>query len=432
MEFNKKIIATNFSWLLIEKFLKIFGIFAVNILLVPFLSISNYGLLNYGIAINLLIFAGVTSYRDNLLKLLSQDLKLGLDKIVGLTLFRLILIMLFYCLSTLLFENSEVFFIIFGAVVNLTDLPECYWQSQNKMNIPVISKVVVLVIFSILKIYSITVLKSFNTFCLFFFFENVTNTIVSYILLATKINLVKCISLYSFLDTFRFLNASKSLILSNTISVAYLKLDQIMIKQVLGEAVLGYYGLVININELVHAFPFILSTALAPSIFSSSNEDKLLQKFKSLLLNVSIIGLACVVLINILYPLVLYFLHQEWKNVFIMPIVSVGTFVLFQCYLVSKYLVFKGYLRQFLMRSLIATLFAITLNYFLMKHFGIIVCAITFTLNQIFVGLLSNYLLRDNKIFKIQIEAYSNLFKVNSYLDFKNTMLSLLKSRSII
>ena len=69
------------------------------------------------------------------------------------------------------------------------------------------------------------------------------------------------------------LNDSWPLILSGVVITIYMKIDQVMIKQMLGNSEVGYYAAAVRLCEAWYFLPTIITTSLFPAIVKASKID---------------------------------------------------------------------------------------------------------------------------------------------------------------
>lgn len=414
MIINKNILLKNFSWLFIEKITRMASVFLVNLLVIRYINLADYGLLNYGLAINLFLIAILTHFRDNLIKVFNDKKEISLvifNLLICLRIFVAILLCFFFYL--IFQKDFSTYLIIISSIINLSDLCEYYFHSKNKMKEIVIIKIITYLIFGTLKIIALVLYKSYELFCFLFVIESIFLNLLSFTILFKEVKLKFSKFKKREFEIFKmFLLQSFPLLLNSILTVSYMRFDQIIIKKYLGNNELGFYSLIININEVVQSIPFIISLSLAPTLFSIKFRNLNFIKIEKYLKLLFILGIILILLSNLGFFILCKILDLEIINVWIMPLVSIGTLITFQSYFISKIIMHSGYLKQFMKRSLVVSFISIVLNIWLIPKFGLLTCAIVYLLSQWYIGFWSNFLLPEKDISKTQLNSFRRLLSL--------------------
>ena len=183
------------------------------------------------------------------------------------------------------------------------------------------------------------------------------------------------------------LKHSWPLLLSTATGVIYMRIDQVMIKEMLGNTEVGYYAVAARLSEIWYFFPMIISSTLLPAIIrskkvSESHYMNRLQKYYTFMIWSSIllcIGMNVISyhLVTILYgeayaPAVIVLIIYMWQLV----IISMG--VPFGNWLIAENL--QIYTIAF---SAVGAIVNVVLNYFLIKKIGISGAAIATVISPI-------------------------------------------------
>ncbi len=72
----------------------------------------------------------------------------------------------------------------------------------------------------------------------------------------------------------KFLKNSWPLIFSGAFVSIYIRIDQIMINEMVSSSAVGYYSAAVSICEILYFFPMIINTSLFPAIIQSQQSDK--------------------------------------------------------------------------------------------------------------------------------------------------------------
>lgn len=300
---NLRKIIGNTGWLFSEKIFQMgFGLL-VGAWVARYLGTEKFGTLNYVIA---------------LVALLSPVAKLGLDQIVVRDIARdrnckedtlgtsfllklgasfLTLMLVLVTIATLKPGNSEVLWltgiISAGTVFKSFDSIEYWFRSQVQAKYVVWARNSAYIAINIVKIILIQLQAPLVTFAIALAVEQVlaaVGMIIAYqltgnLIRAWKVNWVRIRSL---------LKDSYPLILSGIVIAIYMRIDQIMLGQMVGEAAVGVYSVAVKISELWYFIPNAIINSVFPSIVQAKEAGdavyyKRLQKIFNLLVTMSYI-----------------------------------------------------------------------------------------------------------------------------------------------
>jgi O-antigen/teichoic acid export membrane protein len=378
----------NTAWLLSEKILRIFSSLVVGIWVTRYLGPSDFGVLAYAQSY-VALFASIATFGLNeiLVRELIRNEKEE-NEILATSLFirflGAITALILLCI-TLFFSSSSkntiliIFIIAFSILFKSLDVFVFYFQSKVLSKYVVFSNLISNLISSILKIVLIIydaplvsfayvlVLDSLilSFFLSFFFFKNTKIHIKDFVLKKmTAILLLK---------------DSWPLLLSGLVVTISLKVDQLMISWILGDAAVGKYAAASRLSEAWYFIPMAISGSLFPAIIKAKKIDKELYiKRLQMLLNLMVVlALSIAIpmtflsdwLVNILYGAEFFesgnvLMIHIWSGVFIFLSIANGS------WLINENL----QIYYFIFMTLGAVLNVI-LNYVFIDIFGIVAAA---------------------------------------------------------
>lgn len=272
----------NTSWMFGEQVLRIVAGLFVGIYVARYLGPEQFGIYSYAIAFVALF--GVIA-------------KLGLDGIVVRdlvnhpekrdtylgTAFWLKLFGALLTLATLTIAvrftgndattNLYVFIIASGLIFQSFEVVDSYFQSRVLSKYVSIAKLIQLVLSSALKLYFIFIQAGLFWFVLVSLIDQITLALtLAFAYWRQKIG--------GFLGRFEvgtakaMLKNSWPLILSGIAIVLYMRIDQIMIKEMLGEREVGLYSAAVRLSEAWYFVPVIITTSLFPAIVNARKTDQ--------------------------------------------------------------------------------------------------------------------------------------------------------------
>jgi len=385
----------NTSWLFGEKILRmVVGLF-VGIWVARYLGPEKFGLFSYATSFVGLFTAFATLGLDGIVvrELVKDESRK--DELLG-TAFWLKLMGAFTVLCFLAIainftsndaDTNILIFIIASAMIfqsfNVVDM---YFQAKVESKFIVYANVLSLFISSLTKIILILneapleafawviLFDSFILACgfLYFFFKNSTFKIQH-----LKFKKETAISL---------LKDSYPLIFSTMLVSIYMKVDQIMIKEMMDTQAVGYYAAAFRIISALFIIPTVIATSLFPSIIHAKKVnnklyDDRIQKLYTLLLWFSLIISSVIYIlsqdiVNLLYGQEFFMAGTllgilTWNFVFI-SLSSIH----------GKWLTVEGLLKYVMIYSSLGLLTNIVANYFFIKEYGIVGAAYATLLSQ--------------------------------------------------
>ena len=276
----------NTSWMLAEQMLRIISGLFVGVWIARYLGPEQFGILSYVIAFTS-IFGGIAKLgldavmvRELVNNPEKRDIYLGTAfwlKVLGAFIVMGLIGIIVPFTSNDPRTNVFIFIIAAGLIFQSFEVVEFYFQSQVRAKIVSTCKIIQLVSSSLIKIYFISVGAELIYFVVIVAFD-VFALAVSYSI-AYKINgnrdFYKCFNIGV---AKKLLHSSWPLMLSAVVVIIYMRIDQIMIKEMLGEYEAGIYSAAIKLSEIFYFIPILITTSLFPAILASKKESEKLYK----------------------------------------------------------------------------------------------------------------------------------------------------------
>jgi len=265
-----------------EKLIRMAVNFVVGVFMARKLGPEGYGLLNYGLSM-VALFGIVSS--------------LGLDEIIvrnlvrdpsrrdgllgttfGLRLASAVLILVLAPLvSCLINPDRESFFIVliiaFGPVFQSCLVINHFFQSRVEARYSSIALGISFGAATFLKVFLLCFYANVFLFAAAYLLEYVAMAI-AFITMYEKRG--HHVSLWGFRkdEASALLKDALPLIFSGSLMVVYSRIDQVMIKSMLGNEAVGYYSVSVTLTEAWHVIPFVLTASLFPAIIESKENDE--------------------------------------------------------------------------------------------------------------------------------------------------------------
>lgn len=313
-------ILNNISWLTVDKFLRLGIALVVGVWVARYLGPEQFGVLSYAIAF-VGLFGAVASLglqgvvvRDLVKNPQSSGVILGTGwrlQIFGALIAFGAIVISYYFLG---FDDGVTRVIVsvlgFALIFRSSDIFRYWFESHLESKYVVWVENSVLIIGSCLRLLLIFLKAPIIAFVWILFFESLLIALVLAIVYSKK---SKGFLTWSFSNTRarELLHDSWPLMLSGVAIMIYMRIDQVMLGQMLGNKSVGIYAAALRISEVWYLFPTMISASIFPALvmLKNSNKDiylKRIQQFLNLLVLFSVaIGIFTTLfanqLVNILY-----------------------------------------------------------------------------------------------------------------------------------
>jgi len=373
----------NTSWMFFGRFFTLGISFFIGIYIARYLGPSNYGLLAY-VTSFVGLFGFITSFGiDNIVsrEIIKDHNKK--DELIGTAFYMKIIGSIIAIIAVIiisLITTKDIFTLGLIWIFSLTFIPqafniiEIYFQSQVLSKKVVTAQIISNIISAILKIFVITLGKGIFWLMIIFIIEAF---IYAIILLFSFRNFGNHIQNWKFDTTVSksLLKDSWPLMLSTVAIGIYMKIDQVMIKNMLGNEQVGIYAVAAKLSEVWYFIPAIICTSLFPSIIQAMNTSKELfeNRMKKLYFIMFWLSISIATFITI-------FSHLIIKILFGMA--YMGAVTTLQIYVwagvgvslgfaMTQYLIAKNYTRIFFAVTIFGAITNIILNLILIPKYGI-------------------------------------------------------------
>lgn len=406
---------SNAFWSFLEKFVKFIAEVSVGFYFARSIGVSDFGTFNYAISISIL-FQGISTL--GLSEIVTRELvnkRADESRIINTALgARLAAALLCVATINILSWNEDpivrhtIFAISLSLIFRSFEVIIYYFQSVVKLQIVSKTQIVITLIISLVKVYLILVQAPLSSFAWAYSMEWLIISLallILYFRTKGKVN-------FSFsgrhlkglmMDAWPLLSASVAINL-------YMRIDQIMIRELIGDVENGYYSAALRLTEIWYVIPMVIGSVFFPAILNAKNRDTALyyNRFRmlntflfwaSFLLAVIISPLSEFIIVNLYnksYQLAAPILSiQIWSGIFTFLGVA-GTY----------WLMAENLQLYSLLRTLIALAINLTFNFFLIPVYGGLGAAISSLFTQAFAATLSLLLFRKTrKLFFIQIHG---------------------------
>ncbi|WP_061207190.1 flippase [Leptospira santarosai] len=206
------------------------------------------------------------------------------------------------------------------------------------------------------------------------------------------------------------LRDSWMLLLSGLAVIVYMRIDQIMIGQMLGNEAVGVYTAAVKISEVWYFIPMTVVSSIFPAILKAKEFNQKLYLERLGLLHSAMFVLALVIAIPMTFlsdPIIRLFFGEKFSEAGTVLAIHIwaGIFV-FLGVASSRYYLTENLPKEELYKSISGCLANIVLNYFFIPLYGIKGAAIATVISQFIASTLFNLLFkRTREVFFIQLES---------------------------
>lgn len=409
----------NTAWLMGEKVLRMFMGLFVGIWVARYLGPEQFGLLSYAQSFVFLFTAIATLGLDSIVvRELVKD-NSQRNALLG-TAFTLKLIGSL-CILPLLwlgvqptsndsYTNLLIFIIASGTIFQSFNVIDFYYQSSVLSKYVAFANTITLAISSIIKIVLILNESSLLAFAIVGVFDTVILALGLIYFYWQKTHHSLREWQFDKVVAKRLLKDSWPLILSSVMISLYMKIDQVMIKEMLDNNAVGQYAAAVRISEAWYFLPMAICSSIFPAIINAKKVSEVLyyQRLQRLYSIMVWLGIAVALPVTFMSDWIISLLYGSayieagqilmihvWAGVFVgLGVASSAWINIEKLMLISTF------------RTAFGLVINVSLNYLLIIYIGIIGAAIATLLSQIFAAYVYDILdRRMHKNFKMKTSS---------------------------
>ena len=292
---------SNTSWLLGERILRMGVSLFVGIYIVRYLGPEKYGLLSYTMSFVWLFSAFLDlGHREIIVRelvLYPEQRNVILGSAILLRLSGAVFLVSGVAIGLQLVDNDEqtslmIVIIALGMAFQSWELIDYYFQSQVQSKYTAWAQTLQLIVASLIKIYLIIWQAPLIYFAAIFSLEYVITAALFLLIYKWKVGsfpIRNCNLKYAK----QILKNSFPLLLTSMAILIYMKIDQVMLKELVDTETVGTYAAAVKLCEVWYHIPVIIAVSLYPAIIGVKDKDPALyhaqlQKLYTLLVWVAI------------------------------------------------------------------------------------------------------------------------------------------------
>ncbi|NQZ87037.1 MAG: flippase [Colwellia sp.] len=414
----------NTSWLLSEKILRIFVVLFVGIWLARYLGPEQFGLLSYALSYSTIFIAISSLGLDNVVirELVKsegdRDILLGtafILKIIGAIFGIFLLVVILFIQSQGSLTTTLILIVTAVTVFQSLNVVNFYFQAKVLSKFFVFSNAISIFFSVIIKVTLILNEAPLVTFAYVVLFDSFVLAI-GFMYFYTHQNL----SVFSWSFDFKLAKAlirsGLPLFLSAVAVSVYMKIDQIMIKNILGDAAVGQYASAARLSEAWYFIPMVIASSLFPSIIKAQKKDRALYIKRLQQLNDMLVWGAICIAIPVTFfgdSIILFLYGAEYDGASDVLVIHIWSSVfVFMTIASGKFLIADKMENKIFYRNLSGLVINILLNIIVIPLYGVKGAAITTLISWFVAGYVYDYFDKDiNYMFRVKSNSL-NLFRL--------------------
>lgn len=302
-------ILKNSSWIVVEQFTRMVAGLFIGIWIARHLGPADYGALSFALALSTLVGAFATL---GLNRTVVRELALNNNdyvfhrRIIASVLFLRLLFSLFCYAATialsLIFDQGQPLLVgVIAASITFTsfDVIDLYFQSKTASRYPVFARTVSFLAFFFVKVSLLQVESTVLEFSIVVSLEAMGNAVALWLTnrsFGIKISARDIDIRYGW----NLILQSWPELLAGVACLVFMRIDQIMISNILGDAAVGQYAVASRLAEAWYFIPNALVASSFPSIVRLRATDKTLYLRRIRLLMTALVGLSYIVSIIVM------------------------------------------------------------------------------------------------------------------------------------
>lgn len=412
-------IIANTGWLFADRILRMgVGLF-MTVWVARYLGVEQFGILNYATAfvalfspistlgLDAIVVRSIVREPEKKEEILGTAFWLKLPG--GIAAFILALSTIFVVRYN---DHLTIFLVAILSSVGIFqsfDIIDLWFQSQVQSKYTVIAKNTVFIIITMIKIILIMMQARLLAFAWVLLAETALGAVGLIIVYRVKGNSI-LLWRWSFSLAKTLIKESWPLILSGLTVMIYMRIDQIMLGEMLGDKAVGIYSAATRISEVWYFIPTAITSSFAPAIFAAKQKSEVLyyQRIKqlvSLMLVLSVIISLPMTFIS--EPIIMILFGNNYVAAGSVLAIHIWSSVfVFMGMATSSWFIAEELTHFSMYRTMVGAIINIILNLFLIPKYAGVGAAISTLISYAFAGFLIHAIHpKTQKIFKIQINS---------------------------
>ncbi|MEH2023970.1 flippase [Nostoc sp.] len=418
-------IIANTGWLFADRILRMGASLVVGVWVARYLGVQQYGLFNYALAFVALFSPIFTLGLDEVVVRHLVRQSSNKEEILGTTFWLKFLggiASVLLAVSTMFFlgeqETLKIWLVAILGIAGIfraSDTIELWFQSQVQSKYTVIAKNTAFLLNTVIKIALILTKAPLLAFALVTLAEFAMSAIGLLIVYQVK-GASLWLWRWSFAAAKTLLKESLPLIFSGFAIMIFMRIDQVMLGQMIGDSEVGVYSAAVRISEIWYFIPGAIVSSVAPAIYAAKEKSESLyyQRIGQLLSLMTCISLAIALPMSFLSDkIIMVMFGSGYAEAGAILAVHIWTSLfVFMGLATSPWFIAEGLNHVSLGKTLFGAILNIVLNLLLIPKYAGLGAAIATIISQAAAAFICNaFDSRTQKIFKIQVRSLIPFYK---------------------
>lgn len=395
--------AINTSWLFIERILRMGLALVVGIYVVRYLGPVQFGQLSYvqsfvalfaplaALGLDTVLVRDLVKTPEKKLLLMGTTFWL---KIVGAALSLLLMLIVELLTNNTPQDNLFIFLLSMGLFFQAAGIVDLFFQSQAQSRYVVQVQVVQTIISSVFKIVLVLLEAPLWLFVASYVFDAMILAL-GLVILARFNNLIDAFQRFDFMVAKYILRESLPLVFTGLAVALYMRIDQIMLKEMLGNDAVGQFSAALRLSEAWYFIPMAICNSVFPAIVAAKERSAAVyrKRLQQLYDSMVLLSLLVAIPVTFLAGAIIRFLYGAAYDASIAVLqihIWTGPFV-FLGVAMSGWLIAEGFGKKSLYRTFFGVLVNFGANLILIPAYGPVGAAIATLVGQIAANLLYDF-----------------------------------------
>ena len=421
---KKQKIIFNSIWVIIDKIIRLVGGLVVGVWVARYLGPYDFGSFNYAMTIVALCGPLISLGLNNIV--LTDMIRFPNDgrilftslvmKLCSGTVMCLLIYLFSFTLRNEQLTRMLLIILSFQCIFQSSDIFDVFNQSRTESRNTVIAKSTAYILVNIIKVYAL--IRGYSL--IFFGLLTILETLIAAaVLLYFYFNVSKqSIKTWSFDKALavKLLARSWPLIISDLFISIYMRLDQVMIKNMAGNAELGRYSAAVRLSEIHYFFAGAICISVYPSIvkLKDKSEESFLNGFQKLFNILTAVSVAVAIFFTFFSnPIAMRLYGAKYPGVGNILAINIWTGVfVFLGVGSSNWFIVNNLQRYVVIRTLTGAIINALLNLILIPRYFGLGAAIATLIAQAFATVIANSFSKQTRpIFILQMKSFLSLLK---------------------
>ncbi|MEH1870777.1 flippase [Nostoc sp.] len=418
-------IIANTGWLFADRILRMGASLVIGVWIARYLGVQQYGLFNYALAFVSLFSPIFTLGLDDVVVRHIVRQSSNKEEILGTTFWLKLLggiASVLLTVGTMFFlgehETLKIWLVAILAMAGIfraADTIELWFQSQVQSKYTVIAKNIAFLLNSIIKIALILTkapLLAFAWVTLAEFVMSAIGLLIVYQVKGSSLWLWR----WSFSAAKTLMKESLPLIFSGFAIMIFMKIDQVMLGQMIGNTEVGIYSAAVRVSEIWYFIPGAIVSSVAPAIYAAKEKSESLyyQRIRQLLSLMTCISFGIALPMTFLSDKIITVMfgsgYAEAGTILAVHIWT--SLFVFMGLATTPWFIAEGLNHVSLGKTLFGAILNIVLNLFLIPKYAGLGAAISTIISQAAATFVCNaFDSRTQKIFQIQVRSLLPFYK---------------------